>query len=277
MTVYPHVAAPLDLGHVVSAQSRDHGLDAHRPRGPARGFAEAGGVLRRARARRRRPDGHRWLRPELAGLAHAVRRPLTSRRRGRRKHRLVTDAVHAEGGKIALQILHAGRYGYHPFSVSASAHQGADQPVQAARAHRARQSSADRRLSSRCAALAREAGYDGVEIMGSRGLLHQPVPLRRAPTSAPTAWGGIAREPHAPAVEIVRRDARARSATTSSSSTASRCSTWSTAARPGTRSSRWRKADRSRRRVDHQHRHRLARGARAHDRHLRAARRVQLA
>jgi 2,4-dienoyl-CoA reductase (NADPH2) len=50
-----------------------------------------------------------------------------------RRHRRITDAVHDAGGKILLQILHAGRYAYQPFSVSASFDQGADQPVPATR------------------------------------------------------------------------------------------------------------------------------------------------
>ena len=61
-----------------------------------------------------------------------------TRRRHADRHREVTDAVHAEGGAIALQILHAGRYGYTPLNVSASATQVPDHPVQGRRAVSAR-------------------------------------------------------------------------------------------------------------------------------------------
>src|ERR1700757_558719 len=57
--------------------------------------------------------------PHVAGRGSPFA-PQPSRRGAPREHRQITEAVHAEGGKIALQILHSGRYGYHPFSVSAS-------------------------------------------------------------------------------------------------------------------------------------------------------------
>ena len=78
----------------------------------------------------------------------------------------MTDAVHAEGGKIALQILHAGRYGYSPAVRSSIATEIADHAVHAARTERG----IERQIRSfvRCAGLAREGGYDGVEIMGPR-------------------------------------------------------------------------------------------------------------
>jgi 2,4-dienoyl-CoA reductase (NADPH2) len=85
-------------------------------------------------------------------------------------HRIVTDAVHKEGGKIALQILHTGRYSYQPNLVAPSAIQA---PINRFTPHAL---SHDEILAliddfARCAALAREAGYDGVEVMGSEGYL----------------------------------------------------------------------------------------------------------
>ena len=80
-----------------------------------------------------------------------------------KRHREVTDAVHAEDGKIAMQLLHAGRYSYHPFAVSASplkAPIGWFQPKELSGSE-IEQTIADYATS---AALAREAGYDGVEV-----------------------------------------------------------------------------------------------------------------
>jgi 2,4-dienoyl-CoA reductase (NADPH2) len=87
-----------------------------------------------------------------------------------RNHRLLTEAVHAEGGKIAMQILHAGRYGYQPFVVSASALKS---PISKFRPRALSEAGIARTVRdyARCARLAQRAGYDGVEIMGSEGYL----------------------------------------------------------------------------------------------------------
>ena len=80
-----------------------------------------------------------------------------------RRHRRITDAVHDEGGKILLQILHAGRYAYHPFSTSAS---GIKAPINPFKPRALRNVDGTVGDFARCAELACEAGYDGVEIMG---------------------------------------------------------------------------------------------------------------
>ncbi len=85
-------------------------------------------------------------------------------------HRKVTDAVHRHGGHIVMQVIHAGRYGYHPFSESASAIKSRINPF------RPREMSTGRVWEvigdfARASALAKEAGYDGVEVMGSEGYL----------------------------------------------------------------------------------------------------------
>ncbi|MDT7756158.1 MAG: 2,4-dienoyl-CoA reductase, partial [Mycobacterium sp.] len=120
-----------------------------------------------------------------------------------RRHRRITKAVHDADGKILLQVLHAGRYAYHPFSVSASSIKAAINPFR------------PRKLSSRgvedtiadfvrCALLAREAGYDGVEIMGSEGyLLNQFLAPRT--NKRTDAWGGTPEKRRRMPVEIVRR------------------------------------------------------------------------
>ncbi|CAB3680819.1 NADPH-dependent 2,4-dienoyl-CoA reductase [Paraburkholderia rhynchosiae] len=87
-----------------------------------------------------------------------------------RNHRLLTQAVHEEGGKIALQILHAGRYGYQPFVVSASALKSPISKFKP-RALSIAGIAKTVRDYARCAKLAQRAGYDGIEIMGSEGYL----------------------------------------------------------------------------------------------------------
>ncbi|MEU4395311.1 NADPH-dependent 2,4-dienoyl-CoA reductase [Kribbella sp. NPDC023855] len=201
MSEYPHLLAPLDLGHValknrVIMGSMHTGLEdrakdlpklaayfAERARGGV-GLIVTGGYA---------PNRTGWLTPFGSKL--------TSRREAR-GHRLVTDAVHAEGGLIALQILHAGRYAYHPFSVSASALKAPINPFK------------PRALSDRgvwrqiaayvdCAALAREGGYDGVEIMGSEGYFINQFLAERT-NKRTDRWGGSAENRRRLAVEIVR-------------------------------------------------------------------------
>lgn len=88
----------------------------------------------------------------------------------RHRHELVTQNVHEAGGKIALQILHAGRYGYHPFIVAPS---GIKSPISPFKPWTMSQYRIKKTINhfARCAKLAQEAGYDGVEIMGSEGYL----------------------------------------------------------------------------------------------------------
>jgi 2,4-dienoyl-CoA reductase (NADPH2) len=119
------------------------------------------------------------------------------------RHKRVTQAVHAEGGKICMQILHSGRYGYHPFNVAPSALKSPITPFKP-RALSAR--GVDRQIAAftRSAQLAREAGYDGVEIMGSEGyLINQFLAAR---TNRRTdQWGGDFTARMRFPVEIVRR------------------------------------------------------------------------
>ncbi len=92
--------------------------------------------------------------------------------------------MHQHGGKICIQLLHAGRYGYHPFSVAPSAVQSPITPFKpkALSDSQIRSTIADFAHSAK---LAKKAGYDGVEIMGSEGYLIKPVPLSSVPISAP--------------------------------------------------------------------------------------------
>ena len=118
-------------------------------------------------------------------------------------HRVVTRAVHAAGGKIALQILHAGRYSYQPNPVAPSALQA---PINRFTPHALSEEEIEATLEdfARCAALAKESGYDGVEIMGSEGyLINQFLAARTNQRS--DRWGGSAENRMRFAIEAVRR------------------------------------------------------------------------
>ncbi|MEI2826313.1 MAG: hypothetical protein V9F04_07805 [Dermatophilaceae bacterium] len=145
---------------------------------------------------------------------------------------------------IALQILHAGRYAAHLNAVGPSPIQAPISPLtpRELTTDEVEQTIAD---FARCATLAQSAGYDGVEIMGSEGYLINQFLVTR--TNARTdKWGGEYAARMRFAVEIVRARPGGRRDPTSSSSTASRCSTWSTRGRPSTRSSSWPRPSRRR-------------------------------
>jgi 2,4-dienoyl-CoA reductase (NADPH2) len=118
-------------------------------------------------------------------------------------HRRVTSAVHAEGGKILMQILHAGRYGYHPFVVSASDRKS---PISVFKPRTIKESEilSTIRDYGRCAKLAKLAGYDGVEIMGSEGYLLNQFICNRT-NNRKDKWGGSLENRMRLPVEIVKR------------------------------------------------------------------------
>ena len=103
-------------------------------------------------------------------------------------HRLVTDAVHQVGGKIALQILHGGRYSAHADAVAPSALRPPISPI-TPRALEEREILATIDDFARCAELARDAGYDGVEVMGSEGYLINQFIVPRTNRRS-DGWGG---------------------------------------------------------------------------------------
>jgi 2,4-dienoyl-CoA reductase (NADPH2) len=140
--------------------------------------------------------------PNRAGWVAPFAGKLLARREVAR-HQLVTAAVHAEGARICLQILHAGRYGYHPLSVAPSPLRA---PISRFRPRELSPAGIESQLGDfvRTAELAREAGYDGVEVMGSEGYLINQFLAPRT-NQRTDDWGG-SREGRARfALEIVRR------------------------------------------------------------------------
>lgn len=166
-SLYPRLLTPLDLGFTrlrnrVLMGSMHTGLEDRRRNFPrlASYFAErARGGVGLIVTGGFAPNVAGWVSPFAGRLTTAG---------AARDHRVITDAVHAEQGKIALQILHAGRYGYHPLAVSASRVKSPISPF-TPRALSSRGVEQQIRAFVRCAQLSREAGYDGVEVMGSEG------------------------------------------------------------------------------------------------------------
>jgi 2,4-dienoyl-CoA reductase (NADPH2) len=199
---FPHLLAPLDLGFTtlknrVMMGSMHTGLEDGRKHFPrmAAYFAEraAGGVgliVTGGFA----PNIEGWTSPFAGTL---------STHGAAKRHQIITDAVHGAGGKIALQILHSGRYGYHPLCVAPSRLQSPISPF-TPRALSERGIERQIRAFVRCAKLAQEAGYDGVEVMGSEGYLINQF-LVTATNKRDDAWGGSYENRMRFAVEIVRR------------------------------------------------------------------------
>ena len=202
MSPYPHLLAPLDLGFTtlpnrVLMGSMHTGLEespngfaklaafyAARARGGV-GLIVTGGIA---------PNLVGRLEPRASQLSFGWQAT---------KHRQVTEAVHAAGGRIALQILHAGRYAYHPLSVAPSAIRS---PITPFKPRALTRSGIERTLAAyvRCAELAQRAGYDGVEIMGSEGYLINQFIAQRT-NHRDDAWGGAFENRIRFAVETVRR------------------------------------------------------------------------
>jgi 2,4-dienoyl-CoA reductase (NADPH2) len=201
MSAYPHLLAPLDLGFATLANrvvmgSMHTGLE-EAPNGFARlasfyaararggvGLIVTGGIA---------PNFAGRLEPRASQLSW----PWQVER-----HRTITDAVHEAGGRIAMQILHAGRYAYHPLAVAPSAVRS---PISRFRPRALTRFGVRRTVGAfvRCAMLARRAGYDGVEIMGSEGyLINQFVAPRT--NHRDDEWGGAFDNRIRLAVDIVR-------------------------------------------------------------------------
>ena len=199
---YPHLLSPITLSGVtlpnrVLMGSMHTGLEdkvalfprlaayfAERARGGV-GLMVTGGFA---------PNIEGWLSPFGSRLATG---------RAARDHRVITDAVHREGGRIALQILHSGRYGYQPFSVAPSRIRS---PITPFTPRALSASGVERQIRAfvRCATLAREAGYDGVEVMGSEGYFINQFLVAHT-NKRDDRWGGPYGQRMQLPVEIVSR------------------------------------------------------------------------
>ena len=120
-----------------------------------------------------------------------------------KKHKLVTDAVHSAGSKICMQLLHAGRYGYHPLAVAPSKIKSPISPFTPS-ALSGRQIKKTINHYGRAARLAQSAGYDGVEVMGSEGYLINQFICKRT-NKRDDEWGGELSGRCRLAIEIVKR------------------------------------------------------------------------
>ncbi|WP_147478190.1 2,4-dienoyl-CoA reductase FMN-binding domain-containing protein, partial [Pseudomonas syringae] len=199
---YPHLLAPLDLGFTTLRNrtlmgSMHTGLE-ERPGGferMAAYFAERarGGVGLMVTG---------GIAPNEEGGVYDGAAKLTNDQEAE-QHRIVTQAVHEAGGKICLQILHAGRYAYSRKQVAPSAIQA---PINPFTPRELDEEGIEKQIADfvNCSTLARSAGYDGVEIMGSEGYFINQF-LAAHTNHRTDRWGGSYENRMRLAVEIVTR------------------------------------------------------------------------
>ncbi|MBR9866267.1 MAG: NADPH-dependent 2,4-dienoyl-CoA reductase [Oceanospirillales bacterium] len=201
-TGYPHLLAPLDLGFTtlknrVLMGSMHLGLEeapngfermaafyAERVRGGV-GLIVTGGIS-----------------PNPEGVVHSGGAQMATEQ-DVENHRLVTERVHGEGGKICMQILHTGRYAYNPKLIAPSALQA---PINPFPPHEVTVEEIEQQIEdfAHCAGLAQQAGYDGVEVMGSEGYFINQFIARRT-NHRDDEWGGDYDNRIRFAVEVVKR------------------------------------------------------------------------
>lgn len=200
-TPYPHLLEPLDLGFTtlrnrVLMGSMHTGLE-----DKVKDFPKLAAYFRERAAGGVGLIVTGGFSPNMEGWLYPMASKLSSRRELGR-HRQVTDAVHEEGGKICLQLLHAGRYSYHPLSVSASS---AKAPINPFRPRGLSTWGIWRQIKAyaRAAKLAKEAGYDGVEIMASEGYFLNQFTCPRT-NQRKDEWGGPVENRCRLPVEVVK-------------------------------------------------------------------------
>jgi len=187
MTKYKHIFEPLDLGFTTlknrilmgsmhtGLEEEKNGLEriaryyGERAKGGV-GLIVTGGIA---------PNRQGWTAPFSARM---------STKKHAESHKVITDEVHKHGGKICMQILHAGRYGYHPFSVAPS---NIKSPITPFKPFQLAESGIKRTIKDfvNCAKLSKVAGYDGIEIMGSEGYLINEFIVKRT-NKRTDSWGG---------------------------------------------------------------------------------------
>ncbi|QWN37230.1 NADPH-dependent 2,4-dienoyl-CoA reductase [Cobetia sp. 4B] len=200
MTAYPNIFRPLTLGHItlknrVLMGSMHTGLEE-----APNGFARLAAFYRERARHGVALIVTGGIAPNAEGAVMQGAAKLTTPEEAVH-HREVTEAVHAEDGRICLQILHAGRYAYSPDHVAPSAIQAPINPFtpRALSTSEVKEQIAD---YVRCASLAREAGYDGVEVMGSEGYFINQFICRRT-NQREDEYGGSFENRIRLAVEIV--------------------------------------------------------------------------
>jgi len=201
-TGFPHLLAPLDLGFTtlrnrVLMGSMHTGLEDHKKDFPrlAAYFAErAAGEVGLMVTGGIAPGLRGSLMPTPSGLFNRIQVP---------RHKLVTSAVHEADGKICMQILHGGRYSYHPLSVAPSAIQS---PITPFKPKALSSKGVEKQIKQfvRATRLAVEAGYDGVEIMGSEGYFINEFTTTHV-NKRTDKWGGSTRNRYRIAEEILSR------------------------------------------------------------------------
>jgi 2,4-dienoyl-CoA reductase (NADPH2) len=184
---YKHIFEPLDLGFTTlknrilmgsmhtGLEEEKNGVEriatyyAERAKGGV-GLIVTGGIS---------PNIQGWTSPFAARM---------STKKHAKHHQKITEAVHKEGGKICMQILHTGRYGYHPFNVAPSKIKA---PINRFIPFKLKESGIERTIIDfvNCAKLSKVAGYDGVEIMGSEGYLINQFIAKRT-NKRTDSWGG---------------------------------------------------------------------------------------
>lgn len=201
-SAYPNLLQPLDLGFVtlknrVLMGSMHTGLEdraSHFPRLAAYFAERAAGQTGLMVTGGFSPNIRGWLAPFASSMVGSWQVP---------RHRLVTSAVHENGGRICLQILHAGRYGYHPLIVAPSAIKSPISPFRP-RALGSRGVEKQIRTFVRAAMLSRDADYDGVELMGSEGYFINEFTVPHT-NKRDDKWGGNSFNRMRIAIEIVER------------------------------------------------------------------------